>query len=104
MLRQQSRYDDIWQKVYSAMEGFQGSSKGKLNVIFLAHDVIRKVRGGTQEERGNEKLMASPLIQAGYGTLYRLLDHIEEDSRQSVRTSYGYIHMSTHTLLIFLPL
>ncbi|OQR93239.1 hypothetical protein ACHHYP_02791 [Achlya hypogyna] len=78
ILQRQDGFEDIWRKILHATESFE-HTKGKLNVIFLVHEVFRKVRGGTNEEHGNAKLLASPLVQASEKVLYKLLDLMDDD-------------------------
>ncbi|KAG9398381.1 hypothetical protein AC1031_014719 [Aphanomyces cochlioides] len=82
MLKQSQNYDGIWSRVYESMRGFDGV-KGRLNVVYLAHEVFRKVRGGTTEGHDNATLKASPLVRAGQRILFKLLDELDDKCRQS---------------------
>ncbi|KAF0683478.1 Aste57867_24470 [Aphanomyces stellatus] len=82
MRKQKARYDDMWQRVVDAMESFD-ADKGRLNVVFLAHEVIRNVRGGTNDDRSNDALKASPLIRAGERIFHRLVDVLDTKYKDS---------------------
>ncbi|ETV92196.1 hypothetical protein, variant 1 [Aphanomyces invadans] len=82
MVKQKHSFDDVWTRVVDAMVGFE-QGKGRLNVVFLAHDVIRKVRGGTNDDQGNAALSSSGLIRAGERIFHKLLDALDSKCRHS---------------------
>ncbi|RHY23195.1 hypothetical protein DYB36_012142, partial [Aphanomyces astaci] len=79
---QKHRFDDVWSRVVDAMLGFD-QGKGRLNVVFLAHDVIRKVRGGTNDDQDNAALASSGLVRAGERIFHKLLDALDPKCRHS---------------------
>ncbi|RHY26291.1 hypothetical protein DYB32_007826 [Aphanomyces invadans] len=89
-------FDDVWTRVVDAMVGFE-QGKGRLNVVFLAHDVIRKVRGGTNDDQGNAALSSSGLIRAGERIFHKLLDALDSKCRHSVRSSHYGSTMNSST-------
>ncbi|KDO31630.1 hypothetical protein SPRG_03550 [Saprolegnia parasitica CBS 223.65] len=81
ILKQEHGFDSIWRRILAATEALE-HNKGKLNVIFLAHEVFRKVRGGTNDEHGNSRLASSPLVVASEKVLYQLLDLMDDDWKE----------------------
>ncbi|OQS02138.1 hypothetical protein THRCLA_05463 [Thraustotheca clavata] len=78
ILQQKQEHDQIWRKILDATKGFP-HSKGKLNVIFLTHEVFRKIRGGTNDEHGNTRLKESTLVQAAEKVLYKIIDLMDDE-------------------------
>ncbi|ETV74228.1 hypothetical protein, variant [Aphanomyces astaci] len=86
MVKQKHRFDDVWSRVVDAMLGFD-QGKGRLNVVFLAHEVIRKVRGGTNDDQDNAALASSGLVRAGERIFHKLLDALDTKCRHSTVVS-----------------
>ncbi|TMW66221.1 hypothetical protein Poli38472_003986 [Pythium oligandrum] len=82
IVKHQSLHDRIRQKLCETMDAF-ASSKGKVNVLFLVHDVIKSVRAGHPQEERNQKMRESPLVRSLEKILYDVVERIPRDVRHS---------------------
>lgn len=63
-----------------------GSSKGRANILFVVHDVIKSVRAGYPPDDRNAKMRESPLVVSLEKVLFQLVQKLPEDARHSVRS------------------
>ncbi|KAF1329141.1 hypothetical protein FI667_g6286, partial [Globisporangium splendens] len=57
------------------------TSKGKSNIIYVVHDVIKSVRAGFPQNERNAKMRESPLVMSLGKVLYTLVQKLPEDAR-----------------------
>ena len=62
------------------------SGKGKANVVYVVHDVVKKERGNLPSGGNrNEKMKKLPMVQCFWRILYELNQSLPDEIRHSVR-------------------
>jgi hypothetical protein len=87
IIRHQSLHERIREKLCETIDTLQ-TSKGKSNIIYVVHDVIKSVRAGFPQNERNAKMRESPLVTSLGKVLYTLVQKLPEDARHCVSTAY----------------
>ncbi|DBA03519.1 TPA: hypothetical protein N0F65_011420 [Lagenidium giganteum] len=82
IVRHQNLHEQIRSKLCDAMEMVE-SSKGKSNIIFVVHDVIKSIRAGYPPDERNAKMRTSSLLLSLEKCLHRLLTSLSDDTKHS---------------------
>lgn len=77
-------HDRIQDKLCQTMDDM-GSSKGRANILYVVHDVIKCVRAGFPPQDRNERMRGSPLVVSLEKILFRLVQKLPDDARHNVR-------------------
>uniref|UniRef100_K3X223 CID domain-containing protein n=1 Tax=Globisporangium ultimum (strain ATCC 200006 / CBS 805.95 / DAOM BR144) TaxID=431595 RepID=K3X223_GLOUD len=80
IIRHQSLHERIREKLCETIDTLQ-TSKGKSNIIYVVHDVIKSVRAGFPQNERNAKMRESPLVTSLGKVLYTLVQKLPEDAR-----------------------
>lgn len=66
------------------MESLHESTKGRANIVFVIHDVIKSVRAAFPPKDRNEKMRESRLVQSLERILYPITKMLSEEALHSV--------------------
>ncbi|GLD92728.1 hypothetical protein PINS_up001307 [Pythium insidiosum] len=82
VIKHQQLHDRIRDKICETMDAFD-SPKGKMNVLFLVHDILKAVRAGCPQEDRNRKMRESSLVRSLERILFSVVERIPDESRQT---------------------
>lgn len=85
IVRHQHLHERIGQKLVETMESLHESTKGRSNIVFVIHDVIKSVRAAFPPKDRNEKMRESRLVQSLERILYPITKMLSEEAMHSVR-------------------
>lgn len=84
IIRHHSLHERIQDKLCQTMDAM-GSSKGRANILYVVHDVIKCIRAGFPQQDRNERMRGSPLVVSLEKILYQLLQKLPDETRHNVR-------------------
>lgn len=85
IIRHHSLHERIQDKLCQTMDEM-GSSKGRANILFVVHDVVKSVRAGFPQHDRNEKMRGSPLVLSLEKIMHQLVQKLPRETKHNVRS------------------